>query len=61
MDKWDLPWSGDDDEEKTLNLCGLKKVAKDDIPLFRMMERALMKRYKNYVPKEAPWREIKEK
>jgi len=52
LDKWDLPWSGDDEEEKHLNFCGCWSVAKDDIPLFRIMEKALLKRFKTYVPKE---------
>ncbi|CAJ1408959.1 unnamed protein product, partial [Effrenium voratum] len=52
LDKWDLPWSGDDKEEKELRLCWIKTVQKDDIPLFRMAEKGLMKSYKNYVPKQ---------
>ncbi|CAL1129937.1 unnamed protein product [Cladocopium goreaui] len=50
LDKWDLPWSGDDEDEKRIYFPGGFSVAKDDIPLFRIAEKGLMKQYKSYVP-----------
>ncbi|CAE7389690.1 rsph1, partial [Symbiodinium natans] len=60
LDKWDLPWHADEQSENEINMCGLKKVAKDDIPLYRIFERNMMKRYKDRVFNVIPMDEKEE-
>lgn len=60
FDQWKLPWHADEQSENEINLLGLKKVAKDDIPLYRIFERNMMKRYKDRVFREIPWDEKNE-